>query len=88
MNFLDFAEKKFDQMPLHSMQFREVFAKLSYKSTLSLSVPYYSFLYNEKIDHYVVSLLAFDDQNMTATSVTIGDEEGRSPRSQLFQIAS
>jgi hypothetical protein len=36
----------------------------------------YSFLYNVETDHYVVSLLAFDDQNMTATSVIIGSEEG------------
>lgn len=74
--FPDFLEMKTEQKSLHPIQFKEIFAALSYKSSLSLRVPYYGLIYHGEADHYTADILAFDDENMTASSVTIAAENG------------
>jgi hypothetical protein len=75
MAFPDFAQMQFDRRPLHPTQFQEIFAKLTYKSLLSVRVPYYGFIYNEKFDEYTLILLAFDGDDMSASAITIGTED-------------
>jgi hypothetical protein len=48
---------------------------LTYKSSLSLKVPYYSFAQDTETDEFYVSLLAFDDDDKSAQSVIITDEK-------------
>lgn len=74
--FPDFANMQFDRRPLHPAQFKEIFAKLTYKSTLSLRVPFFTFIYDEVTDIHDVCLAAFDDEHMLATVILVaaGDE--------------
>lgn len=74
--FPNFAAEQFDGRTLHPMQFKEVFAKITYKSMLSVRVPFYALLYNEETDVYQVHLTAFDDESMSASLVAIGSDEG------------
>jgi hypothetical protein len=76
LNFPDFAQMLFEERPLHPEQFKEVFVKLTYKSSLSLRVPYFGFIQNSETDEYTVTVLAFDDLNKAARCVVIGVEDG------------
>lgn len=76
MIFPDFAKHQFNEKPLHPAQFREIFAKLTYKSMLSIRVPYFCFLHDERDDNYTVVLLAFDDEKMSANAIVIGADDG------------
>lgn len=75
INFPDFAKMMFEEKPLHPVQFQEVFAKLTYKSLLSLRVPFYVFSHNERLDIHDVSLMAFDTwkKEMGAVALEVGD---------------
>jgi hypothetical protein len=74
--FPDFAEMQFEKKPLHSIQFKEIFAKLTYKSSLSLCVPYFGIVQEQSTDSYNVSLMAFDDHNKNASCVIVGTDDG------------
>ncbi|WP_424032657.1 hypothetical protein [Methylocella sp.] len=76
LNFPNFAKTQFDERPLHPDQYREVFASLTYKSSLSLRVPYYGIIQDKEIDKYFVARLAFDDHNKGARCVIVGSEDG------------
>jgi hypothetical protein len=58
------------------MQFSEIFAKVTYKSSLSRRVPFYGIAQNMETDEYLVSLLAFDDENKGASCIVVGAESG------------
>jgi hypothetical protein len=74
--FPNFADMLYENNRLHPIQFREVFANLAYKSSLSLRVPYYGIAQNVETDTYIVTLLAFDDRDKRASSLVIGSEDG------------
>jgi hypothetical protein len=73
--FPDFVGQYCPQFALHPAQFKEVYAKLMYKASLSMKVPYYSISQNTDTDEFHIALLAFDDHNRTATSLIITDEQ-------------
>jgi len=74
--FPDFADTEFERKPLHPAQFKEIFVKLTYKSSLSLRVPYYGIMKHQETDEYTVALLAFDDHSKVASCVLAGTEDG------------
>ncbi len=76
LNFPDFAERVFESNPLHPDQFKEVFVKLTYKTSLSLRVPYFGIMQHGETGQYTVALLAFDDLNKGASCVVVGMEDG------------
>ncbi len=75
--FPDFAELAYGNNALHPIQFREVFAKLTYKSILSLRVPFFGIFHEEMTDRYVVSLMAFDDHDKEASCVSYVSHDGQ-----------
>lgn len=70
--FPDFADTQFKRMPLNAIQFKEVFVRLSYKSVTARRVPYFGFTHHLPTDRYSVTLLAFDDENMRASTCVVG----------------
>ncbi|AMX99653.1 hypothetical protein A4R29_09195 [Mesorhizobium ciceri biovar biserrulae] len=76
MIFPYFSDRLFENKPLHGEQFKEIFAKITYKNLLSLRVPYYVFIQNQEADIYTVSVLAFDDLNKGASCLTVAAEGG------------
>jgi len=74
--FPDFADTVFEQKALHPIQFKEVFAKVAYKSMLSLRIPYFGFIQDGDKGRITVVTLAFDDHNMSARALAIGTEDG------------
>jgi hypothetical protein len=76
MNFPDFCEQQFGSKPLHPVQFKEIFAKLTYKAMLSQRVPFYGFTHDVGTESHDVFLLAFDDDKLSATLLAIGTDSG------------
>jgi hypothetical protein len=75
--FPNFAREQFDCRSLHPMQFKEVYAKVTYKNLLSARVPFYALLRHEETDEYHVYLTAFDDETMSASLLVAGEENGK-----------
>jgi len=75
-NFPDFRSSHFLDRQLHPMQFSEIFAKVTYKSSLCRRIPFYSISQNVETDEYLVALLAFDDENKGAGCIVVGTENG------------
>jgi hypothetical protein len=74
--FPDFAQRQFEERSLHPIQFKEIFVKLTYKTSLSLRIPFYGIIQDKEIDKYGVGMLAFDDYSKGAGCIIVGTEDG------------